>query len=283
MDQAQNCLKFLYFAGKFPNNNKKRKYINEIYDEGDKKRRANSFTTTGAFKMNFNNASSLSRSFPITSSKNNQNSFLILNDNKFDIDNIVIPYEMLTNNSSNVVVLNKEILTPKWRIIINNKEEEEGEILTGDHDDDDYFIKLHELPELKERYYTIFKKLEKEKKAFLNKIKQKDCIHTAEDQQLIPTSKLEDLCLEEFKLLVNKLENEHKKKKLLLNGGYCLNDIIPSTHQAAALTEEYFDCKFFLNKKILISPSNNSHSVLAWPERMFPLNDADDDDEMKIE
>ena len=78
----------LYFAGKFPNNNKKRKYINEIYDEGDKKRRANSFTTTGAFKMNFNNASSLSRSFPITSSKNNQNSFLILNDNKFDIDNI---------------------------------------------------------------------------------------------------------------------------------------------------------------------------------------------------
>jgi hypothetical protein len=206
---------------------KKRKYLN------DDKRRANSFSSTGTL-IKFENAS-LSRSFPSTS----------LNENKFDIDNILIPYEMmLTNTVSKTmdVNINKEILTPKWRIIEEDTDDDDDDcggvnrkelLLT-----DDYFIKLHELPELKERYYTIFKKLEKEKKALLNK----------QDHQLIPTSKLEDLCLEEFKLLVNKLENEHKRK---------FNDIPQSTLKTTTTTTtNNFDllqnCKLFFRN---IKPS----------------------------
>ncbi len=207
---------------------KKRKYLN------DDKRRANSFSSTGTNTLiKFENAA-LSRSFPSTTASS-------LNDNKFDIDNILIPYEMmLTNTVSKTmdVNINKEILTPKWRIIeeVEDTDEDEdddgggGSVNRKELLNDDYFIKLHELPELKERYYTIFKKLEKEKKALLNK----------QDHQLIPTSKLEDLCLEEFKSLVNKLENEHKRKFNSIH----LNDIPQPTLTTTNNFDLLQNCKF---------------------------------------
>ena len=169
-------------------------------------------------------------------------SYIVLNDshNKFDIDNIVIPYEMLINNNQSKidVLLNKEITTPKWRVVAADAECEADDAEVEDLSDDG-FMKRHEVHELKERYYTIFKKLEKEEKKKLKQQQQQQLINA---QPLTPPptikSKLEDLCLDEFKILVNKLETEHKRK---------LNAIVPHNNQIITNNSSYLNTYLFGN------------------------------------
>ena len=220
-------------------------------------RRSTSSSNSGNFDHNFTLMHQ--RSYPVAAKSsafngNSSSSYIILNDchNKFDIDNIVIPYEMVTNsNNKSDLLVNKEILTPKWRIT-KNKEKNEVEFRSENEDlSDESFLRRHELHEFKERYYTIFKKLEKEKKALL-KQQRKDVV------KLMPTptirSKLEDLCLEEFKSLVNKLEAEHKRKtngqfnniQLISNNSSYLNSYLNDIPQKSQINS--FDliqtCKF---------------------------------------
>ena len=85
--------------------------------------------------------------------------------------------------------------------------------------DDETFSKRHELYELKERYATLFKKLEKEKK---EKLKLQQLSTNTESEaatspslaSTLNSKNLESLCLEEFKQLVAKLEQERDKRMI---------------------------------------------------------------------
>jgi hypothetical protein len=196
----------------------KRKYAfynpTSIHKQRIKRRSASSSSSNSSFNSNLTQTSQYVDHLQATSNTN----CMILNDasNKFDIDNIVIPYDMLCGSSSSKIafIQKQDIQTPSWRAsdICLANEQVPNDLDKIEDLTDDYYRKLHELNELKERYYTVFKKLEKEK------IKKQANDPALQDASTSARERLSSLCLDEFKNLVNKLENEHNRRKL--NGQY---------------------------------------------------------------
>jgi hypothetical protein len=87
---------------------------------------------------------------PQRTAKPSTSSYIILNDshNKFDLDNIVIPFEMLINNNNQTkidIIQNKEILTPKWRFIDQIIDTEQETIEEIEDLSDSCFLKRHDM------------------------------------------------------------------------------------------------------------------------------------------
>lgn len=81
--------------------------------------------------------------------------------NKFDIDNIVLPPEMIISNYKldPKFIEHSVVPTPRWRVQeINSFPEFELEI---EDLDDETFWKRHETAELKERYFMVYKRMER--------------------------------------------------------------------------------------------------------------------------
>jgi hypothetical protein len=257
-----------------------------------KRRSASSSSSNSSFNSNMTMSSIHVENLP--SSNTN---CMILNDasNKFDIDNIVIPYDMLCGSSTNMsklaFVARQEIQTPSWR----ENDVDDDQVLLDDSDGieelgDDYYRKLHEFNELKERYYTVFKKLEKEK------IKQQQRREQQQQQQQQQGSndpalhetnttaareRLSNLCLDEFKNLVNKLENEHNKRRI-----NCQHKSFMCQQQNNSLLMLKYDShtgkvpfRFRHGKQTQLKSHSfafQAKNILPWPKRQFPLNGNDE-------
>ena len=142
--------------------------------------------------------------------------------NKFDINNIVIPYEMMNNSISGVKAQN--VATPKWRIesssssfttLEDNEIETDVECLNEEE-----FVKRHEIYELKERYATLYKKLEKEKQEksklqqhSTNLIENVSHTNNNNNDEINKSNKSPDL--EQFKKLVHIIESNEMDKRAL--------------------------------------------------------------------
>jgi hypothetical protein len=171
---------------------------------------SSSFSSTRSSKSSVSSNSDTGTRVKNASSHPHKTSYYInsAHANKFDINNIVIPYEMMSNSISSVKTQN--VATPKWResnleadtCVEHN--ETSNEIL-----DDEEFTKRHEFYELKERYATLYKKLEREKQE-KGKLQQHSTNLIEANK---PTSKNADL--EQFKKLVLLLESDKRDKRLL--------------------------------------------------------------------
>jgi hypothetical protein len=146
-------------------------------------------------------------------------------------------------NNCKVVNLVKaqNVTTPKWREVNLDEEARFVDFTELDESlDDATFRKRHELHELKERYHTLFKKLEKEKKDKL-KLKQQDGAQLNDENNNSTGNKdknLDDLCLEEFKKLVQKLEAEQNKRSQHHQNGL-LSTSLPASLLSAHLDRKY--------------------------------------------
>jgi hypothetical protein len=135
---------------------------------------------------------------------------------KFDINNIVIPSELI-NGKVIDTIKPIDVKTPKWREI---KLETCVDSDSNELVDDEIFIKRHELYELKERYHQLYKKIVCSKDVN-EKVDVND--HTKRRRRsasisLAPnTANLNDTSkknsLEKLKDLVQKLEKQHNTKK----------------------------------------------------------------------
>ena len=143
--------------------------------------------------------------------------------NKFDINNIVIPYEMMNNSISGVKAQN--VATPKWRLESSSSftKLDDNEIDTNvECLNEEEFVKRHELYELKERYATLYKKLEKEKQE-KSKLQQhstnsiENVSHTNNNNnnndEINKSNKNPDL--EQFMKLVHIIESNEMDKRAL--------------------------------------------------------------------
>jgi hypothetical protein len=166
----------------------------------------------------------------IQTSTTKRHNYMIINEyqNKFNIDNIVIPYDMLISKVS-LPPKSLDIPTPKWRQLAHNQQNQlqiNKYDLNYEDTDDVSYLRRHELCELKEKYNLIYKKkIEKDKKLKLKNNQQQQQQQQQEQSHDINnnnnnTSGLitpcesslqqsDDLCLEEFKILVKKFEDEH--------------------------------------------------------------------------
>lgn len=89
--------------------------------------------------------------------------YLSNNSNKFDINNIVIPNDMINNCKIVNIVRIQNVPTPKWRELVIEPGSTE-DINSAEPLDDETLAKRHEIHELKERYHVLYKKLEKQNK-----------------------------------------------------------------------------------------------------------------------
>lgn len=140
---------------------------------------------------------------------------------KFDINNICIPNELI-NGKVIDVIKPIDVKTPKWREIklepcFDLDSIEDEELIGGD----ETFVKRHELYELKERYHQLYKKIVCSKDMNEQQIDAND--HTKRRRRSTSFSlmtntinindTLKKSCLEKLKDLVQKLERQHNSKK----------------------------------------------------------------------
>jgi hypothetical protein len=211
-----------------------------------------------------------------------QHSYFLNNpNNKFDINNIVLPNDVL-NNCRIVPHVISNVPTPRWRCI-NNEDEKNKETMTADIeevDDDQVYLRRHELAELEERY-SLFCKLDKKNRKNKQKRKLSSSSCSVEDNNGSPSPSssssssksaesppssssiddddvivvnnnkrsIQDLSFEEFKNLVLQLENEYHNK-VNHNSKRDLTD--ETTHKDEVV--DSLDCKF-ISKGILFNYS----------------------------
>ena len=149
---------------------------------------------------------------------------------KFDIDNMLIPSEMMhANYKLDPSLLRRaHVPTPKWReCCVEGLPEFEQEI---EDLEDATFAKRHELAELRERYQMVFKRLERTTACVATASSAAAAAHHSLNPTLASREAVErehDLAamsLMEFKRLVLRLESEHNPHRRRLTSSSCHNN-----------------------------------------------------------
>ncbi len=156
---------------------------------------------------------------------------------KFDIDNMLIPSEMMhTNYKLDPNLLRpSHVPTPKWRtLVIDGLPENYEEI---EDLDDATFAKRHELAELKERYHMVFKRIERQRTNSATGsatsvaatqsglLKRQELTREAFERE----HQIDKMSLMEFKRLVLRLESEHNHQRRRFNSSSLLCNSMPES------------------------------------------------------
>jgi hypothetical protein len=158
---------------------------------------------------------------------------------KYDIDNILIPTEMINNNCKidQNLIRPVNVKVPKWRINDFNENFDQKEVRITEDLSDETFMKRHELAELRERYHVICKNIEMKRKNDTNKISTNNSAYTTFNRELFDKeNNIESLNLDEFKLLVQRLESDCQRKRLI-SCSIALSKSLPANNFKEALEQ----------------------------------------------
>ena len=210
---------------------------------------------------------------------------------KYDIDNILIPSEMISNSlqidSSILKPINVPV--PKWREAPVEPLSRDDILIIQEDLSDDTFVKRHELAELNERYNSVCKYIEN---------KQKQYKHSASFSRewFDKENNLDSLSVDEFKRLISRLESECKQRKRMSSCSLALSShlsnscstdalILKSTRSNSSLdankTDEQTDAVSNLQSIARPNKDKNEFDNLkqitrlskSWNERNFPLSE----------
>lgn len=122
-----------------------------LFSARQKRNRSTSSSTTTSSSSSFNDSSSTDQAK--SSAGYYYNYYVTNSQNKFDIDNIVIPHDMVSNSAKSVHVEPKHVPTPRWRVLDIEPEKQKCELDENDKKeeieplDDSIFIERHKQKE----------------------------------------------------------------------------------------------------------------------------------------